>query len=127
MLTLYDFTLCVWNHEHVHLLSSQEVGLTLTIPIISAGSFGLSCDDKEKLTRLLPPARKVSNFFVHFWNITKFSPKPKLWTTAYIYKQQNISEECFWYSAFYVAVSLYISPSLLYKHLSDSVSLPQVH
>ncbi|KAL1246527.1 hypothetical protein QQF64_034661 [Cirrhinus molitorella] len=43
-------------------LVDQEVGLTLTIPIISAGSFGLSCDYKEKLTRLLPPARKIAEF-----------------------------------------------------------------
>ncbi|KAI5621762.1 heat-stable enterotoxin receptor-like [Silurus asotus] len=78
-------------------LVDQEVGLTLTIPVISAGSFGLSCDGKEKLTRLLPPARKVSSFFVNFWNVTEYRLKPKHWTTAYIYKQQSISEECFWY------------------------------
>ncbi|KAG7325925.1 hypothetical protein KOW79_010850 [Hemibagrus wyckioides] len=78
-------------------LVDQEVGLTLTIPVISAGSFGLSCDGKEKLTRLLPPARKVSSFFVHFWNVTVPRLKPKHWQRAYIYKQQSISEECFWY------------------------------
>lgn len=77
-------------------LVDQEVGLTLTIPVISAGSFGLSCDGKEKLTRLLTPARKVSSFFVHFWNVTMPRLKPK-WKTAYVYKQQSISEECFWY------------------------------
>ncbi|XP_062846944.1 guanylyl cyclase C [Trichomycterus rosablanca] len=77
-------------------LVDQEVGLTLTIPIISAGSFGLSCDFKDKLTRLLPTARKVSNFFVHFWNVTQSRIKP-FWKTAYVYKQPNISEECFWY------------------------------
>lgn len=79
---------------------SQDVGLTLTIPVISAGSFGLSCDFKEKLTRLLPPARKVSSFFVYFWNVTVSRLKPKRWKTAYIYKQQTISEECFWYALF---------------------------
>ncbi|KAM9434796.1 guanylyl cyclase C [Clarias gariepinus] len=78
-------------------LVDQDVGLTLTIPVISAGSFGLSCDFKEKLTRLLPPARKVSSFFVYFWNVTVSRLKPKRWKTAYIYKQQTISEECFWY------------------------------
>ncbi|XP_047672833.1 guanylyl cyclase C isoform X1 [Tachysurus fulvidraco] len=78
-------------------LVDQEVGLTLTIPVISAGSFGLSCDGKEKLTRLLPPARKVSSFFVHFWNVTVHRLKPKRWKTAYVYKQQKITEECFWY------------------------------
>ncbi|MCI4395305.1 hypothetical protein PGIGA_G00178820 [Pangasianodon gigas] len=78
-------------------LVDQEVGLTLTIPVISAGSFGLSCDGKEKLTRLLPPARKISSFFVNFWNVTIPRLKPKRWRTAYVYKQQSISEECFWY------------------------------
>ncbi|MCJ8749499.1 hypothetical protein PDJAM_G00177000 [Pangasius djambal] len=78
-------------------LVDQEVGLTLTIPVISAGSFGLSCDGKEKLTRLLPPARKISSFFVNFWNVTIPRLKPKRWKTAYVYKQQSISEECFWY------------------------------
>ncbi|XP_017572831.1 heat-stable enterotoxin receptor [Pygocentrus nattereri] len=77
-------------------LVDQEVGLTLTIPIISAGSFGLSCDYKEKLTRLLPPARKISNFFVHFYNET-FSNLKTHWNTAYIYKKTENSEECFWY------------------------------
>uniref|UniRef100_A0AAY5EF48 Guanylate cyclase n=1 Tax=Electrophorus electricus TaxID=8005 RepID=A0AAY5EF48_ELEEL len=75
---------------------SQEVGLTLTIPIISAGSFGLSCDFKDKLTRLLPPARKVSNFLVHFWNKTFPGLKTK-WDTAYVYKNAEVPEECFWY------------------------------
>ncbi|KAK3508354.1 hypothetical protein QTP70_022935, partial [Hemibagrus guttatus] len=78
-------------------LVDQDVGLTLTIPVISAGSSGLSCDGKEKLTRLLPPARKVSSFFVHFWNVTVARLKPKRWERAYVYKQQSISEECFWY------------------------------
>ncbi|GAA6084160.1 guanylyl cyclase C isoform X1 [Tachysurus ichikawai] len=63
-------------------LVDQEVGLTLTKPVISAGSFGLSCDGKEKLTRLLPPARKVSSFFVNFWNVTVHRLKPKRWKTA---------------------------------------------
>uniref|UniRef100_A0A8C7D0M3 Guanylate cyclase n=1 Tax=Oncorhynchus kisutch TaxID=8019 RepID=A0A8C7D0M3_ONCKI len=35
-----------------------EVGLELKMPIISAGSFALSCDYKEYLTRILPPALK---------------------------------------------------------------------
>ncbi|XP_035381201.1 heat-stable enterotoxin receptor isoform X1 [Electrophorus electricus] len=77
-------------------LVDQEVGLTLTIPIISAGSFGLSCDFKDKLTRLLPPARKVSNFLVHFWNKTFPGLKTK-WDTAYVYKNAEVPEECFWY------------------------------
>ncbi|RXN16966.1 heat-stable enterotoxin receptor-like protein [Labeo rohita] len=60
------------------------------------GSFGLSCDYKEKLTRLLPPARKISEFFVHFWHKEFKNLKPA-WKTAYIYKKANNTEECFWY------------------------------
>uniref|UniRef100_A0AAY4C6A0 Guanylate cyclase n=1 Tax=Denticeps clupeoides TaxID=299321 RepID=A0AAY4C6A0_9TELE len=78
-------------------LVDQEVGLTLTIPIISAGSFGLSCNFKVNLTRLLPPARKVSSFFAHFWNVTAERLKDQQWTTAYVYKKASASEECFWY------------------------------
>uniref|UniRef100_A0AAR2JUK4 Guanylate cyclase n=1 Tax=Pygocentrus nattereri TaxID=42514 RepID=A0AAR2JUK4_PYGNA len=84
------------NKSSACVICYQEVGLTLTIPIISAGSFGLSCDYKEKLTRLLPPARKISNFFVHFYNET-FSNLKTHWNTAYIYKKTENSEECFWY------------------------------
>uniref|UniRef100_A0A3P8ZQK7 Guanylate cyclase n=1 Tax=Esox lucius TaxID=8010 RepID=A0A3P8ZQK7_ESOLU len=71
-----------------------EIGLTLTIPIISAGSFGLSCDYKTNLTRLLPPARKVSNFFVHFWNFTSRGLKTS-WASAYVYKKEDQTEDCY--------------------------------
>ncbi|KAG9338834.1 hypothetical protein JZ751_025273 [Albula glossodonta] len=65
------------------------------MPIISAGSFGLSCDFKDNLTRLLPPARKISNFFLEFW---KYSQALKgKWTTAYVYKTLEQTEDCFWY------------------------------
>lgn len=74
---------------------SVEIGLTLTIPIISAGSFGLSCDYKANLTRLLPPARKISNFFVHFWNFTRHGLKMH-WGRAYVYKKADQTEDCFW-------------------------------
>uniref|UniRef100_A0A9J7X134 Guanylate cyclase n=1 Tax=Cyprinus carpio carpio TaxID=630221 RepID=A0A9J7X134_CYPCA len=91
------FSIVIALFEHPVCLSvSQEVGLTLTIPIISAGSFGLSCDYKDKLTRLLPPARKISEFFVHFWNVSFTNLKP-IWKTAYIYKKLDNTEECFWY------------------------------
>ncbi|XP_018617462.2 heat-stable enterotoxin receptor-like isoform X2 [Scleropages formosus] len=73
-----------------------EIGLTLSMPIISAGSFGLSCDYKENLTRLLPPARKVSSFFIHFWNYSHDGLK-STWETAYVYKKPENSEDCFWY------------------------------
>lgn len=74
---------------------SEEIGLRLSIPIISAGSFGLSCDFKKKLTRLLPPARKISNFLVHFMNETLPFKTP--WNQVYVYKKtNNVSEDCFW-------------------------------
>ncbi|XP_044034337.1 heat-stable enterotoxin receptor isoform X2 [Siniperca chuatsi] len=72
-----------------------EKGLKLSTPIISAGSFGLSCDYTLNLQRLLPPARKISDFFIHFWeNINTIKPK---WKTAYVYKKQSNTEDCFWY------------------------------
>ncbi|XP_058649656.1 guanylyl cyclase C [Onychostoma macrolepis] len=87
-----------------------EIGLNLNMPIISAGSFGLSCDFKRDLTRLLPPARKISSFFIHFWNVTD-NIKPK-WKTAYIYKKQNNTEDCFWYINALEVASGNFSPSL---------------
>uniref|UniRef100_A0A8B9K1D9 Guanylate cyclase n=1 Tax=Astyanax mexicanus TaxID=7994 RepID=A0A8B9K1D9_ASTMX len=72
-----------------------DVGLELNMPIISAGSFGLSCDYKTNLTRLLPPARKVASFFINFWNFTDHL-KP-VWKNTYIYKKTENTEDCFWY------------------------------
>ncbi|KAF7654003.1 hypothetical protein LDENG_00075860 [Lucifuga dentata] len=72
-----------------------EQGLKLSTPIISAGSFGLSCDFTPNLQRVLPPARKISNFFIYFWNAeNKLKHK---WKTAYVYKKQTNTEDCFWY------------------------------
>ncbi|XP_047426766.1 guanylyl cyclase C [Mugil cephalus] len=77
-------------------LVDEEIGLRLSIPIISAGSFGLSCDFKPKLTRILPPARKVSDFLVNFMN--ESLPFKKVWSNVYVYKMStNASEDCFWY------------------------------
>uniref|UniRef100_A0A3B4Z7J4 Guanylate cyclase n=1 Tax=Stegastes partitus TaxID=144197 RepID=A0A3B4Z7J4_9TELE len=79
-----------------HHLVDHEIGLILTIPIISAGSFGLSCNYKPKLTRILPPARKVSDFFVHFMN--EALPFKDVWRRTYVYrKTENYTEDCFWY------------------------------
>ncbi|KAJ3600580.1 hypothetical protein NHX12_031560 [Muraenolepis orangiensis] len=76
-------------------LVDDELGLSLSIPVISAGSFGLSCDYKPKLTRLLPPARKISNFLVHFVaEVLSFKPS---WEVVYVYRSDNSTEECFWY------------------------------
>uniref|UniRef100_A0AAY4C6C0 Guanylate cyclase n=1 Tax=Denticeps clupeoides TaxID=299321 RepID=A0AAY4C6C0_9TELE len=88
---------CVMLGPSCTFATFQLVGLTLTIPIISAGSFGLSCNFKVNLTRLLPPARKVSSFFAHFWNVTAERLKDQQWTTAYVYKKASASEECFWW------------------------------
>uniref|UniRef100_A0A674CCK9 Guanylate cyclase n=1 Tax=Salmo trutta TaxID=8032 RepID=A0A674CCK9_SALTR len=71
----------------------QEVGLKLLMPIISAGSFALSCDYKDNLTRILPPARKISTFFTKFWDFNN-NIKPK-WSTAFLYKKQENTEDCF--------------------------------
>uniref|UniRef100_A0A8C8JWY2 Guanylate cyclase n=1 Tax=Oncorhynchus tshawytscha TaxID=74940 RepID=A0A8C8JWY2_ONCTS len=71
----------------------QEVGLKLLMPIISAGSFALSCDYQDNLTRILPPARKISTFFTKFWDF-KNNIKPK-WSTAFLYKKQENTEDCF--------------------------------
>ncbi|XP_071384314.1 guanylyl cyclase C, partial [Centroberyx affinis] len=72
-----------------------ERGLKLSTPIMSAGSFGLSCDYTLNLQRVLPPARKISNFFTQFWK-THNDIKPS-WSTAFVYKKPTNTEECFWY------------------------------
>ncbi|XP_054892122.1 guanylyl cyclase C [Poeciliopsis prolifica] len=78
-------------------LVDEEIGLTLSIPIISAGSFGLSCDHKPKLTRTLPPARKIMDLFLNF-KTEELGFKPE-WDKFYVYKKQvnNATEDCFWY------------------------------
>uniref|UniRef100_A0A3Q3EE84 Guanylate cyclase n=1 Tax=Labrus bergylta TaxID=56723 RepID=A0A3Q3EE84_9LABR len=74
----------------------DDIGLSLSIPIISAGSFGLSCDYKPKLTRLLPPARKISDLLINF--LKKTLSFKDTWKQVYVYKKSNnVSEDCFWY------------------------------
>lgn len=88
-LSLTLFSVC-----SLSLSVSLEKGLRLRTPIISAGSFGLSCDYTLNLQRLLPPARKISDFFIHFWKENnKIKPE---WMTAYVYKKQSNTEDCFW-------------------------------
>ncbi|XP_041735539.1 heat-stable enterotoxin receptor-like [Coregonus clupeaformis] len=99
-----------------------EIGLTLTIPIISAGSFGLSCDYKANLTRLLPPARKISNFFVHFWNFTRHGLKMH-WERAYVYKKADQTEDCFWYINALEAPSVQFAMSISRKMLRSKTEL----
>lgn len=73
---------------------SDEIGLSLSIPVISAGSFGLSCDYKSKLTRILPPAHKISDLLIHF--VKEVLPFKEAWKKVYVYKNSNASEDCFW-------------------------------
>nr|CAQ64670.1 guanylate cyclase C type 2 [Anguilla anguilla] len=77
-------------------LVDLENGFNSSVPIISAGSFGLSCDYKAYLTRLLPPARKISNLFIEFLRFEESSLKPR-WEAVYVYKKPENSEDCFWY------------------------------
>ncbi|XP_042361411.1 heat-stable enterotoxin receptor [Plectropomus leopardus] len=78
-------------------LVDDEIGLSLSIPVISAGSFGLSCDYKPKLTRMLPPGRKIADFLVNFMNET-LPFKTEIWEQVYVYKRSgNEPEDCFWY------------------------------
>ncbi|XP_067998716.1 guanylyl cyclase C isoform X2 [Melanerpes formicivorus] len=60
-------------------------------------SFGLSCDYKANLTRLLTPARKVNDFFYYFWKESRLPFKTTSWDTTYIYKRNKNSEACLWY------------------------------
>uniref|UniRef100_A0A667WHK9 Guanylate cyclase n=1 Tax=Myripristis murdjan TaxID=586833 RepID=A0A667WHK9_9TELE len=79
-------------------LVDEEIGLKLSIPVISAGSFGLSCDYKAKLTRILPPARKIADFFIHFLK-ERYIFKPA-WNKVYVHRKSNnteTTEDCFWY------------------------------
>ncbi|CAK6975175.1 guanylyl cyclase C [Scomber scombrus] len=78
-------------------LVDDYIGLSLSIPIISAGSFGLSCDYKPKLTRILPPARKITDLLLNFMK-EKLPFKDK-WNQVYVYKNFSVtaSEDCFWY------------------------------
>ncbi|NXN24052.1 GUC2C protein, partial [Nycticryphes semicollaris] len=74
-----------------------SVETILSMPLISVGSFGLSCDYKVNLTRLLTPARKLNEFFYYFWKETQLPFKTTAWDSAYIYKRNENSEACFWY------------------------------
>uniref|UniRef100_A0A671VKA6 Guanylate cyclase n=1 Tax=Sparus aurata TaxID=8175 RepID=A0A671VKA6_SPAAU len=79
-------------------------GLTLSIPIISAGSFGLSCDYQPKVTRILPPARKISDLLFHFIH-EELLFKPA-WEKTYVYKKPhiNVSEDCFCETDVFISV-----------------------
>ncbi|XP_057413615.1 guanylyl cyclase C isoform X2 [Balaenoptera acutorostrata] len=87
----------------------------LKYPMISAGSFGLSCDYKETLTRLMTPARKLMYFLVDFWKVDYFPFKTFSWNTAYVFKNSTESEDCFWYLNALEAGVSYFSQKLTFK------------
>ncbi|XP_007942661.1 heat-stable enterotoxin receptor [Orycteropus afer afer] len=87
----------------------------LNYPMISAGSFGLSCDYKETLTRLMSPARKLMYFLVDFWKVNNLPFKTFSWNTAYVYKNTTESEDCFWYLNALEAGVSYFSEELGFK------------
>ncbi|XP_051273224.1 guanylyl cyclase C [Dicentrarchus labrax] len=97
-----------------HIVDADQ-GLKHSTPILSAGSFGLSCDNTLNLQRLLPPARKISDFFISFWEVNNKIKPP--WKTAYIYKKQGYNEDCFWYINALDAgrFPLYVQSKVLWK------------
>ncbi|XP_002934756.1 heat-stable enterotoxin receptor [Xenopus tropicalis] len=89
---------------------------TFGVPLISAGSFGLSCDYHRYLARILLPARKMTYFFKEFWQFEGVI-KPKKWQSVYIYKKDGNTESCFWYiNALDTGVS-YFNSALNFKEI----------
>nr|XP_015800832.2 guanylyl cyclase C isoform X2 [Nothobranchius furzeri] len=106
-------------------LVDEVIGLSLSIPIISAGSFGLSCDYKPKLTRLLPPARKLTDLFLNFKN-EELPFKPK-WEHFYVYKKaSNTTEDCYWYINAFEAPSARFASNLDREMLRGEDDLKKV-
>ncbi|XP_008070068.1 heat-stable enterotoxin receptor [Carlito syrichta] len=89
----------------------------LNYPMISAGSFGLSCDYKETLTRLMSPARKLMYFLVNFWKANDMSFKTFSWNSSYVYKDGSEPEDCFWYLNALEAGVSYFSQELNFKEM----------
>ncbi|XP_005379051.1 PREDICTED: heat-stable enterotoxin receptor isoform X1 [Chinchilla lanigera] len=87
----------------------------LNYPMISAGSFGLSCDYKETLTRMMSPARKLTYFLVDFWKANNLPFKKFSWNTSYVFKNGTESEHCFWYLNAMEAGVSYFSQVLGFK------------
>nr|XP_009487818.1 PREDICTED: heat-stable enterotoxin receptor [Pelecanus crispus] len=92
-------------------------GTILSLPLISVGSFGLSCDYKVNLTRLLTPARKVNEFFYYFWKESQLPFKTTAWESAYIYKRNENSEACLWYMNALDAGITHFSEKLKFKEI----------
>ncbi|KAM5263777.1 guanylyl cyclase C isoform 2-T2 [Ctenodactylus gundi] len=89
----------------------------LNYPMISAGSFGLSCDYKETLTRLMSPARKLMYFLVDFWRANNLPFKTFSWNSSYVFKDGSESEYCFWYINALEAGVSYFSQVLNFKDI----------
>uniref|UniRef100_A0A7M4DZV4 Guanylate cyclase n=1 Tax=Crocodylus porosus TaxID=8502 RepID=A0A7M4DZV4_CROPO len=108
--------------SHGHVLSSfpLRVDTTLSLPVISAGSFGLSCDYKANLTRILTPARKLTYFLLHFWNEFELPFKTSSWETAYLYKKNLNTEDCFWYMNALESRITYFSEKLKFQEILRS-------
>ncbi|XP_074433374.1 guanylyl cyclase C [Larus michahellis] len=94
-----------------------SVETILSMPLISVGSFGLSCDYKVFLTRLLTPARKLNGFFYYFWQESHLPFKTTTWESAYIYKRNDNSEACFWYMNALEAGITHFSETLKFKEI----------
>uniref|UniRef100_A0A7N4UYC6 Guanylate cyclase n=1 Tax=Sarcophilus harrisii TaxID=9305 RepID=A0A7N4UYC6_SARHA len=112
-------TCCIFI-EMTCLSSNKSLDTVLDFPMISSGSFGLSCDHKENLTRLMFPARKLTYFLVDFWETNDLPFKTVSWKTAYIFKNTNYSEECFWYLNALEAGVSYFSQKLQFKDVLRS-------
>uniref|UniRef100_A0A4W6DLS4 Guanylate cyclase n=1 Tax=Lates calcarifer TaxID=8187 RepID=A0A4W6DLS4_LATCA len=71
--------------------NNGEVGCVMLGP-----SLMKLCDYKPKLTRILPPARKISDLLIHF--VKEELPFKNKWERVYVYKKtSNQTEDCFWY------------------------------
>uniref|UniRef100_A0A671ULP6 Guanylate cyclase n=1 Tax=Sparus aurata TaxID=8175 RepID=A0A671ULP6_SPAAU len=93
-----------------------QEGLKLSTPIISAGSFGLSCDYTVNLQRLLPPARKVSDFVINFWEKEdNFKPQ---WKSAYVYKRESNTEDSYFPKC---PASVFLLLCVIYKRVSQEL------
>uniref|UniRef100_A0A8C9TX89 Guanylate cyclase n=1 Tax=Scleropages formosus TaxID=113540 RepID=A0A8C9TX89_SCLFO len=87
--------MCIVIHFLTFLLISLLQGRGSRRSCVASHSSGLTVTPRSvNLTRLLPPARKISNFFVHFWNFTHTNLKPE-WGTAYVYRKPESTEDCF--------------------------------
>ncbi|XP_074919734.1 guanylyl cyclase C-like [Chelonoidis abingdonii] len=104
----------ICTHATYQMVSFDTI---LGIPLISAGSFGLSCDYKDNLTRILTPARKLIYFFVDFWKKSNLPFKTSSWESTYLYKTDNTTEDCFWYLNALEAGVSYFSSEVKFKEV----------